>query len=86
MFGVTGWRRVAYDPRLAQWAKRACHIAIGVAQDPKMQANWLVCEGTWFVGVDALPNAANGDVPGAEFPARLRSMCPGPYPMVGAAP
>ena len=79
MFGSTGWRRIAFDPRLAQWAKRARHIAIGVAQDPKMQANWLVCEGTWFVGVDALPNAANGDVPGAEFPARLRSMCPGPY-------
>ena len=47
MFGSTGWRRVAYDPRLAQWAKRARHIAIGVAQDPKMKANWLVC-GSWF--------------------------------------
>ena len=62
-----------------RWAKRARQIAIGVAQDPKMQANWLVCEGTWFVGVDALPNAANGNLPGAEFPARLRSLCPGPY-------
>ena len=31
MFGVTGWRRVAHDPRLAQWAKRARQIAIGVA-------------------------------------------------------
>ncbi|MEK9706168.1 MAG: hypothetical protein VW233_09305, partial [Paracoccaceae bacterium] len=79
IFGSTGWRRVAFDPRLAQWAKRARQIAIGVAQDPKMQADWLVCERTWFVGVDALPNAANGDLPGAEFPARLRSLCPGPY-------
>jgi len=71
--------RVAYDPRLAQWAKRARQISIGVAQDPQMRANWLVCESTWFVGVDALPNAANGNLPGAEFPARLRSLCPGPY-------
>jgi len=79
MFGVTGWRCVAYDPRLAHWSKRARQIAVGVAQDPKMQVNWLVCEGTWFVGVDALPNAANGDLPGAKFPTRLRSLCPGPY-------
>ena len=79
MFGSTGWRRVAYDPRLAEWAKRARQIAIGVAQDPQMRANWLVCESTWFVGVDALPNAANGNLPGVEFPARLRSLCPGPY-------
>ena len=71
MFGSTGWRRVAYDPRLAQWAKRARQIAIGVAQDPKMQANWLVCEGTWFVGVDALPNAANGDLPGGSISRTL---------------
>ena len=79
MFAPTGWRRIAYDPRLAQWVKRARQIAIGVAQDLKMQQQWLVCEGTWFVGVDALPNSANGDLPGAEFPARLRSLCPGPY-------
>ena len=79
IFGSRGWRRVAYDPRLAQWAKRARQISIGVAQDPQMRANWLVCESTWFVGVDALPNAANGNLPGAEFPARLRSLCPGPY-------
>lgn len=79
MFGFTGWRRIAYDPRLAHWAKRARQIAIGVAQDPKMREQWLVCQGTWFVGVDALPNKANGDLPDAEFPAGLHSLCPGPY-------
>lgn len=79
MFGSAGWRKIAYDPQLARWAHQARQIAIAVSQNPEMQRKWLVCEGTWFVGVDALPNAANGDLPGAEFPARLRSLCPGPY-------
>lgn len=79
MFGSAGWRKIAYDPQLARWARQARQIAIAVSQNPEMQRKWLVCEGTWFVGVDALPNAANGDLPGAEFPARLRSLCPGPY-------
>ena len=74
MFGSTGWRRIAYDPRLAQWAKRAHHIAIGVTQDPKMQADWLVCEGTWFVGVDALPMRQMGMCQGQNFP-RVCAAC-----------
>ncbi len=44
-----------------------------------MQAAWLQCEGTWFVGVDALPNAADGAISEVtlEGPA-IRALAPLP--------
>ena len=38
-------------------------MAAEAAKDPA-QAHWLRCGGTWFVGVDALPNDAEGRLPG----------------------
>ncbi|UYV38774.1 hypothetical protein N4R57_07010 [Rhodobacteraceae bacterium D3-12] len=32
-----------------------------------MRARWLICEGTWFVGVDALPNGADGALAGTAL-------------------
>ncbi len=56
-----GWARFAIEPALRDWARAALDIARDRIADPAMRARWLVCEGTWFVGVDALPNDPEGD-------------------------
>ena len=45
------------------WASHARPLAAAAARDPA-HAHWLRCGGTWFVGVDALPNDTAGTVDG----------------------
>ena len=61
-----GWLRFAAEPAVLAWAAHALPVAIDAATDPA-NAHWLRCGGTWFVGVDTLPNDAAGRV--AEGPA-----------------
>ena len=61
----SGWIKFSYDPALAAWAAVARQVAKTVTADPMMQRQWLQCEGTWFVGVDALPNDPLGCVGGS---------------------
>ncbi|HEY9037647.1 MAG TPA: hypothetical protein VIN05_01705 [Roseovarius sp.] len=60
----TGWARFGYDPALAEWAGAARAAALARMADPAHRAEWLQCGGTWFVGVDTLPNDARGAVAG----------------------
>lgn len=60
-FWSKGWVKFPYDPALAEWINHALPAARRSVQDPGF-AEWLDCEGTWFVGVDALPNDAEGRV------------------------
>lgn len=67
----SGWQVFARDPRVADWVAAARPLADAAIRDPA-NAEWMQCEGTWFVGVDALPNDAEGRVPGGpplEAPA-----------------
>ncbi len=59
-----GWVRFAHDAQIAHWAACALQPAQAALSDPKL-AHWLDCEGTWFVGVDALDNAADGAINGS---------------------
>ncbi len=59
-----GWARLGPDPALAGWAAAALPAARAAVADPALRAAWLDCEGTWFVGVDALPTDAEGRLPG----------------------
>lgn len=61
-----------FDPDCAAWAAAAHKTALAVTADPSMQARWLRHDGTWFVGVDALPNDAAGAVGGVELPQVVR--------------
>lgn len=61
----SGWIKFPYDPTLAAWVAVASQVAKTVTADPVMQRQWLQCEGTWFVGVDALPNDPLGYVGGS---------------------
>jgi len=64
-FHEKGWCRYPVDPGVAAWIAAAYDIARERVLDPKEQAEWLQCEGTWFVGVDTLPNDPEGRIDGA---------------------
>ena len=65
-----GFCRFAYDPALAAWVKAAAPVAQRSIDDPQLRARWLVCEGTWFIGVDALPNGPTGAIAGVPLAGR----------------
>lgn len=60
-----GWALWPAEPAVAAWAAAARPVAETRVNDPAERAKWLHCEGTWFVGVDALPNAPDGSVAGS---------------------
>ena len=60
-----GWARFPIDPAVLDWIKVAKPLAIERVNDPEEQRQWLQCEGTWFVGVDTLPNTPEGAIPGS---------------------
>ncbi|MCP5083857.1 MAG: hypothetical protein GY948_19390 [Alphaproteobacteria bacterium] len=64
-FFERGWCRFPYDPLLAAWIEDGIEDARQTLDAPE-QAVWLRCGGTWFAGVNALPNDAHGAVPGGR--------------------
>ncbi len=60
-FWQSGWVKFPFDPALADWVKHALPAARASISDPA-HAEWLDCEGTWFIGVDALDNDERGRV------------------------
>lgn len=62
-FLTKGWIRFSRDDALMNWAEFARPLAQLAVQDPA-HAQWLDCDGTWFIGVDALANDTRGQVPG----------------------
>ena len=61
--GAAGWVAFPPDPALADWAAFADRATIAAEKAPA-NAGWIRCGGTWFVGVNALPNDATGRLPG----------------------
>ncbi|GGH26654.1 hypothetical protein SAMN05444007_10344 [Cribrihabitans marinus] len=64
-FETRGWVRFPFDPVLADWVAHARPRARAALDDPAL-AHWHDCDGTWFVGVDALDNDAQGRVGGSD--------------------
>lgn len=56
-----GWQFFPFDQALCDWTAAALKRGREAVADPAL-AHWHQCEGTWFVGVDALPNDAAGAV------------------------
>lgn len=65
--GPKGWTLLPWNAATAAWAAAAAEAAAGVLADPAMQARWLRHGGTWFAGVDALPNAPDGSIGGVAL-------------------
>lgn len=61
----TGWAGFAPEAAVLDWARAARRAALERIADPAERARSLACEGTWFVGVDCLPNDARGAVSGS---------------------
>lgn len=62
-FLENGWCRFDHDPQLEQWVEAIRPVAHACVAAPE-NAQWLRCGGTWFIGVNALPNNAEGAVDG----------------------
>ena len=60
-----GWVRFGVDPGVKDWAGHARRAGRKALSDPQLM-HWHVCQGTWFVGVDALGSDAVGRVAGSE--------------------
>lgn len=60
-----GWQRLGPHPAIAAWAKAARAVALDILATT---AEPWRCGGTWFVGVDALPNGPDGTIGGTPFP------------------
>jgi hypothetical protein len=58
-----GWCRFSNDPVLLEWINHALPAARAAIQAPE-NAEWLRCDGTWQVGVNALPNDGSGRLEG----------------------
>jgi len=63
-FFQSGWAVFPPDPGLRDWVRHAIPAAKIAVADPA-QAHWLRCGGTWFGGVNILPNNAAGAVAGS---------------------
>ncbi|MEP2027787.1 MAG: hypothetical protein ABJI96_03645 [Paracoccaceae bacterium] len=60
-FRKDGWARFPTDPLVLDWVAHALPAARCAVRDPTL-AHWHQCEGTWFVGVDAMNNDAEGRI------------------------
>lgn len=60
-FFEKGWCHFSYDPALAVWVRQTLPAAREVVKAPE-NSDWLRCGGTWFAGVNVLPNDASGAV------------------------
>jgi len=62
-FFERGWCRFDYDEYLANWVQAVLPYARQTVSE-QTNAKWLRCDGTWFVGVNVLPNQPDGSVHG----------------------
>ena len=71
----SGWQRIAHDPAIARWAAAARDVALNILATSS--ETWR-CGGTWFVGVDALPNGSDGTIGATPFPWQALPLTPEP--------
>jgi len=71
----SGWQRIGPHPAIARWAAAARTAALEALAGSN--DSWR-CGGTWFVGLDALPNGADGAVGDAPFPWEALPLSPEP--------
>jgi hypothetical protein len=64
-FFEKGWAVFPAEPAVLDWVRHAHAAALRALKDPEL-AHWYQCEGTWFVGLDALDNDPLGRVGTSE--------------------
>ena len=71
----SGWQRLGPHPAIEAWATAAGSAARDLLANT---AEPWRCGGTWFVGVDALPNDPSGAINGTAFPWAALPLTPEP--------
>lgn len=71
-----GYRRFRADDASRAWCRAALGAGRGLVADPQVRAANLRHDGTWFVGVDALPNAPDGSIGGVALDGPWRDAVP----------
>ncbi len=61
-WAARGWQVFPAEPATRAWVAAALPVARAAAADPGARGDWLRHGGTWFAGVDVLPNDAAGRV------------------------
>lgn len=61
LFFERGWCRFEFDEAVLEWVDAALPLARQAVLSAEY-SQWLRCAGTWFVGVNALPNRADSSV------------------------
>lgn len=61
-----GWAQFPHDPDLLRWVADALPFARAATRDQDQITHWLRYGKTWFVGVNALPNDGEGQLPGGR--------------------
>lgn len=62
-FNALGFRLFAHDPAIAVWAEHALKVSRRIVADPANR-RWYRHGGTWFAGVNIMPNDVTGAVDG----------------------
>lgn len=70
-----GWQKLGPHPAISAWAAAARKAALDTLSTTTEP--WR-CGGTWFVGVDALPNTPEGAINGQPFPWNALPLPPEP--------
>lgn len=70
-----GWQRIGPHPAIHAWADSARSAALHILATT--DEPWR-CGGTWFVGVDALPNTPDGTIRDTPFPWEALPLPPEP--------
>jgi len=60
-FYKNGWCKFSHDPAIATWVSKALPLACKEVESND-HSDWLRCGGTWFVGVNALPNNTDSSI------------------------
>ncbi|MEM6760279.1 MAG: hypothetical protein AAF601_12450 [Pseudomonadota bacterium] len=71
-----GYVEIAPSEAGRRWVQAARQAARGIAATPAIRARNLRHGQTWFVGVDALPNAEDGAISRVALPAEWRALAP----------
>jgi hypothetical protein len=70
--GARGWARIGPAPGIRAWVDAALPLARSALA---AGTDWR-CGGTWFAGVDALPNGAGAEVAGTALPEAVLAALP----------
>ena len=73
-FERKGWIKFEFDQHLEHWAKTANSEINLKLRNKEFLQNGLTCQGTWFVGVEALENDPDGSLNGVPLRGPFKSL------------